>query len=80
MSTTKTIHKTEDAPPEILVPDPVVWREFGITSMTGYRWTRDPDLDFPPVVKVKDRNYRSRRLLEEFKTRLLHKALAGRRK
>ncbi len=27
---------------DVLVPDPVVWREFGICSMTGWRWTQDP--------------------------------------
>jgi hypothetical protein len=70
--------ESEGATPEILVPDPVVWREFGITSMTGYRWSHDPDLNFPPAVKIKERNFRSRRQLEEFKTRLMHKALAGR--
>jgi hypothetical protein len=63
---------------EILVPDPLVWGEFGITSMTGYRWTRDRDLNFPPAVKINGRNFRSRRALEEFKQRLLRKAIADR--
>ena len=27
-----------------LVPDPQVWSELNITSMTGWRWTRDPEL------------------------------------
>ena len=37
---------------ETLVPDPEVWRELGITSMSGFRWERDPDLDFPPAIKI----------------------------
>jgi hypothetical protein len=37
-----------DEAPDTLVPDPLVWREFGITSMTGWRWSNDPDLGFPP--------------------------------
>jgi hypothetical protein len=69
----------DSGPPEILVPDPQVWAEFGITSMSGDRWTKDPDLDFPPAIKVRGRNFRSRRLLEEFKANLLRKALAGRK-
>jgi hypothetical protein len=58
-----------------LVPDPQVWKEFGVTSMTGHRWTHDPDLNFPQPVKVRKRNYRSRAALEEFKARLVARAL-----
>jgi hypothetical protein len=65
--------------PEILVPDPKVWREFGVTEMTGSRWTRDAALGFPPAIKVRGRNFRSRRLLEEFKSALILKALANRK-
>jgi len=35
-----------------LVPDWKVWREFGISSMSGYRWTNDRSLDFPPPIKI----------------------------
>jgi hypothetical protein len=58
-----------------LVPDPQVWKELGITSMTGWRWTRDPDLDFPPQIKIRRRNFRSRRQLEAFKARMVRQAL-----
>jgi predicted DNA-binding transcriptional regulator AlpA len=61
-----------------LVPDPQVWREFGISSMTGWRWTHDPDLKFPPAIKIRGRCYRSRRLIEEFKARLLRVAIEQR--
>jgi hypothetical protein len=64
-----------DPEPQILVPDPVVWSEFGVTPMTGYRWTNDEELGFPPAVKIRNRNFRSRRLLEEFKAKQLRKAL-----
>ena len=72
-----------DAPPiardaDRLVPDPEVWRELGITSMSGFRWERDPDLDFPPKIKVRGRNFRSRRMLEAFKEKLIRKALTDR--
>jgi hypothetical protein len=69
---TKTIDQSKDD----LVPDPVVQREFGVTNMTLYRWTRDPALGFPPPIKIHKRNYRSRRLLETFKQRLLREAVA----
>ena len=68
----------DDLAPDNFVPDPVVWREFGVTSMTGHRWSRDPSLGFPPAVKINNRNFRSRRLLEEFKAALLRKAIAAR--
>jgi hypothetical protein len=61
-----------------LVPDPQVWREFDITSMAGWRWTHDPKLNFPPPIKIRNRNYRSRRQLEEFKRRMLRQAIAER--
>jgi hypothetical protein len=65
--------KADDTNDE-LVPDPVVWREFGISSMTGFRWTHDPELGFPPIIKIRDRNYRSRRALEAFKQRRIRGA------
>ena len=61
-----------------LVPDPVVWRELGITAMTGWRYTNDPALGFPPVIKIRTRNFRSRHQLEEFKQRLLRDAMSRR--
>ena len=62
---------------EDLVPDPQVWREFGVTPVTGYRWTHDPDLDFPPPISIKGRNYRSREALTAFKERMVRKSLSG---
>jgi hypothetical protein len=61
--------------PDELVPDPQVWKEFGVTSMTLYRWTNDPDLGFPPAIKIRKRNFRSRRALEAFKRRMVARAL-----
>ena len=64
--------------PDQLVPDPVVWREFGISAMTGWRWSRDPALDFPPAVAIRGRNFRSRAALQAFKSRMMHAAVAKR--
>jgi predicted DNA-binding transcriptional regulator AlpA len=61
-----------------LVPDPQVWRELGISSMTGWRWTHDASLNFPPAIKIRNRCFRSRRMLEEFKSRMLRQAIAER--
>ena len=66
----------DDRQPDELVPDPQVWRELGITSMTGWRYTHDPDLNFPPPIKIRTRNFRSRRQLEKFKARLLREAMS----
>jgi hypothetical protein len=67
-----------DDAPDMLVPDPVVWREFGITSMTGWRWSNDPKLGFPPPIKIRTRCFRSRRQIEAFKARVLANAIAAR--
>ncbi|MET3840961.1 hypothetical protein [Bradyrhizobium sp. OAE829] len=64
-------------PPDELVPDPVVWKEFGITSMTLYRWTNDANLKFPRPIKIRTKNFRSRRALEEFKSRMLRSAISS---
>ena len=62
--------------PDRLVPDPQVWAEFGVTPMTGWRWTHNPELGFPPAVKINRRNFRSRKALEDFKQRLLRDAVS----
>jgi predicted DNA-binding transcriptional regulator AlpA len=59
-----------------LVPDPEVCREFGISAMTLWRWDRDPELGFPPPVKIRKRKFRHRSAIEEFKRQLLQRALA----
>ena len=38
--------------PDALVPDPQVWEELGVTSMTGWRYTHDRELNFPPPIKI----------------------------
>src|SRR5262245_65347434 len=68
-----------DTNPDNLIPDPVVCAEFGVTAMTLWRWTRDPDLNFPPAIAIRNRNFRSRKQLETFKARMLSKAIRHRR-
>ncbi|WP_262049308.1 hypothetical protein [Bradyrhizobium sp. Bra78] len=62
-----------------LVPDPLVAKEFGgVSLMTLYRWTNDPKLGFPPPVKIRTKNFRSRLAIEEFKARMMHSAVSQR--
>ena len=68
-----------DTKPDNLIPDPVVCAEFGVTAMTLWRWTRDSELNFPPAIAIRNRNFRSRRQLEAFKARMLRKAIRQRR-
>ncbi len=68
---------TVDDPVDVLVPDPAVCRELAISSMTLWRWDRDPAmaaLGLPPAVKIRRRNFRFRRQLEQFKANLMRRA------
>jgi predicted DNA-binding transcriptional regulator AlpA len=68
----------DDQVADISVPGPQVEREFGVSSMTIWRWDRDSKLGFPPKIKINGRNYRSRQQLEAFKANLLAAALKAR--
>jgi hypothetical protein len=64
-----------------LVPDHIVCGELQITPMTLWRWThlaKYRDLNFPVLVKLNGRNFRSRRMLEEWKRAQIGKAIAAR--
>jgi hypothetical protein len=60
---------------DTLIPDRIVCAEFGIVSMTLWRWDHDPDLGFPPAVYIRKRKFRSRRLLDAFKHRMMRQAI-----
>ena len=40
-----------------LLPGPAVCRRYDVSSMTLYRWQRDPDLKLPRPVQINSRNY-----------------------
>jgi hypothetical protein len=61
--------------PDHLVPDPIVAAEFYTTLMGLYRWTHDTKLGFPPAIKIRNRNFRSRRAIEDFKVRMMRAAI-----
>jgi hypothetical protein len=47
--------------------------------MTLHRWTTDPELGFPPLIKIRERNFRSRDAIEKFKAAMIAKAIANRK-
>jgi hypothetical protein len=75
---TKTSSAKLSEAADSLVPDPVVWRELGISAMTGWRWTHDPNLRFPAAIQIRKRNFRSRRAIEEFKAKMMRAAIKQR--
>jgi predicted DNA-binding transcriptional regulator AlpA len=68
--------ETPDQPIDALVPDPSICKEFGISLMTLWRWTHDSGLAFPPPIKIRNRCFRSRRAIEEFKHRMMRVSIA----
>jgi hypothetical protein len=76
----------EDDQHDELVPDPQVWREFGVTPMTGWRWDQNAanpeselaQLGWPPPIQIRSRNFRSRRALERFKKNAMRAAIQKR--
>jgi hypothetical protein len=72
--TTVTVHSIHDAHDD-LVPDPVIMKEFDLTAMKLWRWDHNPEIGFPPKIKIGARNYRSRRAIEAFKAELLRRAI-----
>ena len=64
-----------------LVPDLQAAKELNISLMTVWRWDRDPELaalGWPPPVYIRERKYRGRRKLEQFKSALLRRAVKTR--
>jgi len=61
--------------PDSLVPDAVVARELGISLMGMWRRTHDVSDNFPPPIKIRSRNFRSRRQVEAYKRRKLVEAM-----
>jgi hypothetical protein len=49
-----------------LIPDPEVWKRYGVTPMTGWRWDHDPTLNFPKPVRIRGRKYRDADELDAF--------------
>jgi predicted DNA-binding transcriptional regulator AlpA len=41
-----------------LIPDPQMRKRYGVSEMTVWRWDRQPDLGFPPPIRINGRKYR----------------------
>jgi hypothetical protein len=54
-----------------LVPDRIIMAELNVGRMTLHRWSKDPGLGFPVKVKIRQRNFRSRKKFEAFKARMI---------
>jgi hypothetical protein len=70
-------------PPDRFVADPEVARELSVSLMTLWRYDNSPELramGWPLKVQIGKRNFRSRRALEAFKSNMLRKALAERKR
>jgi hypothetical protein len=60
-----------------LVPDATVRAEFGVSSMTIFRWDADATLGFPRAVVIRNKKYRFRDELEAFKANLVELTASG---
>ena len=75
--------KTNTAERDELVADPTVARELDRSLMTLWRLDNDPEmvaLGWPAKIQINRRNFRSRHQLEEFKKKLLRRAMAERKR
>jgi hypothetical protein len=50
------------------IPDAKVCERYDITPITLWRWDNDPDLKFPPPIRVRGRKYRDAAELDAFDT------------
>lgn len=80
-SLSPSIEESDAEQVDELVPDPKVAREFHTTLMGLWRWDNDPVLisrGWPPPVRIRNRKFRSRKGLEQFKATLMRQALEAR--
>lgn len=54
-----------------LIADTAIVRQLGVTSMTLWRWSHDPALGFPKLIKIRRRNYRSAKALADWQARMV---------
>jgi hypothetical protein len=62
-----------------LIPDPIVARErYRVHPRTIKRWDKTPGLNFPPSIRIRDRNYRSVEALDAWDKENSRRAAAKR--
>jgi predicted DNA-binding transcriptional regulator AlpA len=52
-----------------LLPERQVAERYGVSTMTLWRWDHDPELRFPPAIRIRKRIYRDLDELDEFDER-----------
>lgn len=63
-----------------LIPDREVATEFGISQMSLWRWTHDPNMNFPQKIKINGKNFRSRAAVNAFRKRVIKQAMRAAQK
>jgi predicted DNA-binding transcriptional regulator AlpA len=71
--------QSNDERPRRLLPDPQVWKRYGVTAMTLYRWDHNPALNFPKPVVIGRRKYRDEAELELWERSLPTKTPAAKK-
>jgi hypothetical protein len=56
-------------PQRVLVPDRRVAERYDRSVQTIERWGKDPELGFPPVIRLRNRRYRDAAALEAWETK-----------
>jgi hypothetical protein len=64
-------NKMKDQVIDEWVPDTQLRRELNTTAMSLWRWTHDPAMGFPQVIKLGRRNFRSRAAIEAWKAKVI---------
>jgi predicted DNA-binding transcriptional regulator AlpA len=65
---------TQEQREEWLKPDAVRRRFGGISNATLYRWEDDPQIGFPPAIRIRNSRYWRRADIEAFEARVTAKA------
>jgi predicted DNA-binding transcriptional regulator AlpA len=52
-----------------LIPDALVAKRYGVSSMTLWRWDHDTKLKFPKPVRIRGRKYRRAEELAKFEAK-----------
>ena len=69
----------QDSEPDELVANKKAAEECGVCVKTTDRWDENSSIGYPPPIFIYTRIYRSRRLLERWKSKLLANAIKNAR-
>jgi len=60
----------------VLIPDPAVAQRYQVHLRTLDRWDKNPDLGFPPPIRIRNRKYREADKLDDWDRRNSREAAA----